>query len=547
MIKKCPQLQVEVSKLNYPSLTFLSMKGVPFPILSIDEMGKVLGHASLGSLDIGGFPIPNYFSNPGRDDEIMLENIVCNHLSVGNNLEIENVQKLVFLPKWFNQVLTKVEKLSIRKCGELLMLWKNNGRLHHSLQGLRHLEIETCRQVVSLFEGEEYENKGHEQQQQLEVLPGLEFLSIKQCEKLEKLPQGLQNFMSLRDLIIHGCCNLVNFPEHNLPCTLRRLEIKQCDALRWLPTWNAQNSNLEELVVVCCESLEYLIPSSGGLPLTLKHLSINGCEKMFVLLQEEKGLVNLPCLEAFCISSCKSLKFLPDANLNNNNGSNNLKRLTGFMVCNCGNLEHIPQAWFLLPTNLTNLEINYCEKLLLKDVFSNASLTCLKGLLIGRGIEVSCLRENGNSLSNLTKLYIGNVNTGMPPSEWGLHRLSSLEFLFLCGPIVIVESELKQMEVDKKWSSFLFLGMLLPTSLTDLCIHDFKNLKALSSQFQHLTSLELLCIFHCPMLANFPKQGFPRSLFSLWINACPKLKETCQKGKGKYWPLINLLPDVMIS
>ncbi|CAH2080457.1 unnamed protein product [Thlaspi arvense] len=377
---------IEVSKLNYPSLASVSMKEVPFPILSIDEMGKDLGHSSLASLDIGGFPIPNYFSNPGRDDEII----------------------------------------------------------------------------------KEYENDGQEQQQ-LEVLPRLELLSIETCDKLDKLPQGLQNFMSLRDLIIHGCYNLVNFPEHGFPCTLRRLKIKQCDALRWLPIWNVQDSNLEELVVEFCVSLEYLIPSSGGLPLTLKHLSIWNCEKMFALLEEEEGLVNLPCIESFKISTCMSLKFLPDANLHNS-GSNNLNRLTELYISNCGNLEHISQAWFTLPTNLTNLEISDCEKLLQKDLFSNMSLTCLKLLRIEGGFEVSCLRKKVNSFSNLTELHMGMMTTWMPPSEWGLDRLSSLEVLDLYGPIVIVESESKHMEVDKKWSSFPFHGMLLPASLTNLDI-----------------------------------------------------------------------------
>ncbi|XAR54394.1 hypothetical protein NMG60_11029499 [Bertholletia excelsa] len=88
--------------------------------------------------------------------------------------------------------------------------------------------------------------------------------------------------------------------------------------------------------------------------------------------------------------------------------------------------------------------------------------------------------------------------------------------------------------------------MLLPASLTDLDIFDFKNLKALSSQFQHLTSLKEFRIARCPMLANFPNQGFPRSLLSLEIYGSPKLKERCQKGKGKYWPLIELIPDVTI-
>ncbi|CAH2080635.1 unnamed protein product [Thlaspi arvense] len=501
MIEKCPQLQVEASKLNYPSLTSLSMKDVPLPILSIDVMAKVLGHNSLASLDIGGFPVPNFFSNPSRDDEIILESTVCKHLSVGTNLEIENVQKLAFLPKWFTQVLTKVEKLSIRKCDGLLTLWKNNGRLAHSLQGLRHLKIESCSLLVSLFEGKEYESKRQEQQQ-LDVLLGLEVLLISECEKLETLPQGLHNFMSLRELTICRCHNLVNFPVHGFPCTLRKLYIVKCDALKWLPGWN----NLEDLQVEHCKSLEYLIPSSARLPSTLRHIRIGDCEKMLALLREEEGLVSFPCLEYFALIDCGSLKFLPDANLD-----------------------------------------NIMTKLLLSDLLSNAELTSLECLHIKGGIEVSFLMEKNNFLSNLTVLSLDKVNTRMPPSEWGLHTLSSLETLRLIGPIVIEESETKQMEVDKKWTSFPFHGMLLPTSLTTLVIRYFNNLEALSPQFQQLTSLEWLYIEKCPMLSYFPKQGLPCTLLMLWIVDCAKLGVMCQKGKGKYWPLIHLIPEVRVE
>ncbi|XAR54379.1 hypothetical protein NMG60_11029478 [Bertholletia excelsa] len=503
MIEKCPQLQVEASKLNYPSLTSLSMKDVPLPILSIDEMAKVLGHNSLASLDIGGFPVPDYFSNPSRDDEIILESTVCKHLSVGTNLEIENVQKLAFLPKWFTQVLSKVEKLSIRKCDELLTLWKNNGRLAHSLQGLRHLKIESCSQLVSLFEGKEYESKRQEQQQ-LEVLLGLEVLLISECEKLEILPQGLHNFRSLRELTICRCHNLVNFPVHGFPCTLRKLYIVKCDALKWLPGWD----NLQDLQVEHCKSLEYLIPSSARLPSTLRHIRIGNCEKMLALLQEDEGLVSFPCLEYFALIDCGSLKFLPDTNLNNNNDGNNLKRLSYLYILDCGNLECIPQAWFTLPTNLTELVISNRKKLLPSDLLSNAEFTSLERLHIKGRIEVSFLIEKNNFLSNLTVLSLDKMNTRRPPSEWGLHTLSSLEILCLIGPIVMKESETKQMEVDKKWTSFPFHGMLLPTSLTALVIRYFNNLEALSPQFQQLTSLEWLYIEKCPCFQTFQSRGY---------------------------------------
>jgi Leucine-rich repeat (LRR) protein len=90
-------------------------------------------------------------------------------------------------------------------------------------------------------------------------------------------------------------------------------------------------------------------------------------------------------------------------------------------------------------------------------------------------------------------------------------------------------------------------GLLLPTSLTCLEISNLENLKSISRGLQHLTSLEELNIFECPILRFFPSEGFPLSLGCLCIRDSPLLEERCLKEKGDYWSIIAHIPEVDIS
>ncbi|KAK3199380.1 hypothetical protein Dsin_022795 [Dipteronia sinensis] len=92
------------------------------------------------------------------------------------------------------------------------------------------------------------------------------------------------------------------------------------------------------------------------------------------------------------------------------------------------------------------------------------------------------------------------------------------------------------------------MGMLLPSSLTELIIARFLNLRYLSSKgFQNLTSLESLRIRDCPKLTSFPEAGLPSSLLQLYINDCPLLKKQCKRYKGLEWSKIAHIPCVKMD
>ncbi|CAL5382961.1 unnamed protein product [Camellia sinensis] len=187
------------------------------------------------------------------------------------------------------------------------------------------------------------------------------------------------------------------------------------------------------------------------------------------------------------------------------------------ILCGCKNLEYIPEGWLHSATNLRELNIRGCKKLkaLPHGLQSINYLTSL------RWLEMDISQWN----NNIKKI--------------GLHSLSSLKRLLISGA---------EEEEHPVGSSFPIDGKLLPTSLINLWIWDFRNLEKLSSKlFQNLATLEDLDIRGCPRLKSLPVQRLPPSLNELWIESCPRLTGKCEKGKGKYWPHLAHIPDVNVG
>ncbi|CAL5382935.1 unnamed protein product [Camellia sinensis] len=534
-ISRCPQFLVEGSSVSFPSLTSIAMNDVPLTSLeAVLEMRSMVDDevisantkskhpSSITSLSIGMIKklelLPKWVTHGVMEVEELnirrceeLKTLWKNAARVQHSppafrhLRIEDCPQLVslFEEEWVTHGLMEVEELNIRRCKELKTLWKNEARVQHSLLAFRRLEIEDCPQLVSLFEeDEDEENEGKDQQQQEEGLPSM-----------DKLPRLLHTFTFLRELYVSKCPSLGSFPETGFPCTLKKLKIRDCEALQSLFGWITQinDNNLEVLDVWNCQSLTCLISCrGGGLPHTLKELDIMNCKKLEALLVEEGMEINCPSLESVWISSCDRLKYLPDALPNNNNNLRNLSRL---LLYGCKNLEYIPEGWFHSATNLRRLDITGCKK--------------LKALPHGL--------QSINYLTSFQELSMNISHWNNNFKKIGLHSLSSLKTLSISG---------EEEEEHPVGSSFPIDGKLLPTSLIVLWIRNFRNLEKLSSKlFQNLASLESLYIRDCPRLKSLPVQRLPPSLNELWIQNCPRLTGKCEKGKGKYWPHLAHIPD----
>lgn len=92
------------------------------------------------------------------------------------------------------------------------------------------------------------------------------------------------------------------------------------------------------------------------------------------------------------------------------------------------------------------------------------------------------------------------------------------------------------------------IGMMLPSSLTNLHICDSPKVELLSSKgFWDLTSLEKLYISDCPNLNSLPRKDVLSSVLGLEIWGCPVLKEWYEKDKGPEWSDIAHIPCVLFD
>ncbi|KAF7138414.1 hypothetical protein RHSIM_Rhsim07G0066000 [Rhododendron simsii] len=573
-IKRCPKLLgklpenlTHVRKLEIEECPLLVFAWAPSPT-ELNQVRNTLQFVALISLSLTHVSIPDS-GNPKVGNEAMLENARYSYLSSLISFTVKNIQGLRCLPGWFLQGLTGLQQLFIRGCQELTSLWKNEVRRRHRLPALRRLEIKECPQLISFCEEDENEEneEGLQQHEELHYLMMLEHLKITSCEKLKNLPLWLHNLKYLQDLIIIYCPCLIFFPKEGLPSTLTTLDILNCGALRSLPELTMLNS-LETLKVRGCPSLTYLSCSKTGLPPTLKSLWLHNCGNLESILAEDGMKINCPSLELVWITSCESLKSLPDLMQNNYNGGC-LRNLSQLWIKDCDNLESIPEGWFTA-INLKELEIYGCKKLKGPPYLVYNNLTSLQQLSVDNCASatglVSCILNNAQ-FTNLTALGIFNVDMGNKPrSEWGFHRLSSLRALKLerYGGASFPPEEKDGM---MQW---------LPPFLTTLRIYEFPNLEKLHCKdFQNLPCLRGLEIWKCPKLTTITGLGqlpslsklsigdcpnvesfsaedqafrLPPSLLHLWILHCPLLSERCsKKKKGQYWPLISHIPQVHID
>ncbi|CAN6556198.1 unnamed protein product [Malus baccata var. baccata] len=427
------------------------------------------------------------------------------------SLCISNISEVMSRPtgELFRKGLSKVRDLKINGCEKLTSSLKNEARLLQWLTSLGRLEVKDNSPLVEEL-GEEAEEL-----LQLQLLDcKLEFLELRKCENLLKLPKGLNQLSSLQELHIHKCSSLVSFPDVGLPPSLNDIKITECRSLIYFAKFQIPQ-NLRRIVIRDCKSLKSLVDEEA-------------CERLGLIAPNGFFSDNTNhCLEYINIWNCQNLKSLLD-------GLCHLSNLQTLRIEYCGSLVSIPRlSGGRRPSNLRDIWISDCDRLeaLPEDMHN---LNSLEHLVID-------YREGLTFPPNLTALVINEVKSckSLWELEWGLHRLTSLTFLSIHGE-------------DPDTVSFppdmVRMKTLLPKSLTILSIHGFPNLKKLSSKdFQFLTSLQDLRLWGCPKLASIPEEGLPPSLTKLWIYECPVLKERCQPGKGRYWHKISHIPCIEID
>ncbi|XP_059652806.1 putative disease resistance RPP13-like protein 1 [Cornus florida] len=390
--------------------------------------------------------------------------------------------------------------------------------------------------------------------QQLQYLSSLRKLKISRMPNLKELPLGLCRLIKLERLNIEKCRSLVSFPDVGLLPMLKALEIDECEALQSLTIASAKRMNvnmmdinnicLEELRISHCSSLLQLFFPNGGLPpLTLKELEINNCRSLeFPLPKEMKHNYHTCSIKVLKINDCDLLKslwlgFSPRLRSLKIRGcinfeklsipDNELQNLMELRIENCPTMVSFAHGGLPAP-NLTSFTISNCKKLKSLPQRMHTFLPSLQSLRIQNCPEVESFPDGGlpSNLTTLCILYCEKLMKGR--MGWGLQSLSSLRNIWFLGG-KYEEEALESFPEE----------LLLPTTLTYLCICDLPNLKSLNNKgIQCLTSLEILRIHHCLKLHSLPAEGLPNSLSYLWISKCPLLKLRCQRETGEDWPKI---------
>ncbi|XP_030933400.1 putative disease resistance protein At3g14460 [Quercus lobata] len=367
-------------------------------------------------------------------------------------------------------------------------------------------------------------------------------IKINSCQSLENIKLKF----TLRTLTIKGCNALESLEfvideggasstssllmnEENFSCIgnnnaslLEHLEIYNCPSLKCVSTIVDLAAMLKYLDIKECPNLTSL-SSRDTLPTTLKVLRLAYCPKLESIVDK---LDKDTLLEDLLIYSCEKLSCLP-------RGLHELCHLKKIDIYRCNSLISLGD---FLPTNLRSLEIEYCEKL--EALPSNIhNLNFLQYLSIRDCLSIVSFLEEGFP-TNLRQLWLSGANLCKQVFELGLHRLTSLTYLWIANGIMDSFPE----EEDGKTM------LMLPTSLTTLRFNNFPNLLFLSWKlFQNLSALEQIYIAECPKLASLSEKCFPPLLQRLYIYDCPVLKQNCEKDKGMMWSKIANIRSVIID
>ncbi|MBA0781577.1 hypothetical protein Gotri_002487 [Gossypium trilobum] len=285
-----------------------------------------------------------------------------------------------------------------------------------SLSFVRYLEITNGLPLISL--GEEEEAK---ETTQLDIPFTVECLTFHLS--LQKFQKAFPSLSNLRELYITRYHGRVLIRESNLPSSLKILEIKDCFELQCaLDEEENVNDNirntglLKELTIKSCPFLTCL-SARGELPSIPHHFTLHNTGNSDILGKVVSGLL-FPFLKK--VSLFANLRLL-------------------FISC-FEKLEALPNCFH--------------------------KLASLRRLFIAGYPNIISFPEEGLP-PNLTSLELGGTNICKPVFKWGVHKLSSLEELTVCR-CQDVES-FPQEEI----------GMKLPSSLSQLMIENFPNLRYL--------------------------------------------------------------------
>ncbi|WOH03510.1 hypothetical protein DCAR_0622909 [Daucus carota subsp. sativus] len=232
--------------------------------------------------------------------------------SIGNfpklvKLNLSNNKNLETLPDTIGN-LRSLENLNIDSCSGLKALPSTIGEIE-TLKRIHMRGLTVSNFPDSIGKLSKLVNLDLSRNPNLETLPDtignlttLESLDISACGKLETLPDHLWMMSSLTELDASFTTLLKELPDvgsNQIALSLQNLKLSDSGIIA-LPSGFSQLSNLESLVLSCCDHLV----SIPKLPPSLKHIDANNCKS----LERLPNLCDLKQLEKLNLRGCRGLK-----------------------------------------------------------------------------------------------------------------------------------------------------------------------------------------------------------------------------------------------
>ncbi|KAL8479656.1 hypothetical protein ACS0TY_026533 [Phlomoides rotata] len=354
------------------------------------------------------------------------------------------------------------------------------------------------------------------QTRQVKVFPCLEYLKIRECNKLRGAPS---HFPCLKKLEIEGMDSglaLANICGTKLT-SLTRLDIREIQELESLPHGLFYNNQ------------------------HLQELDIRGCPRLRELAD---GLHTLNSLQELTIQSCPSLESIPDCS------SGSFTSLRWLVIRDCPELMN-------LSCEMVESSAPSLKRLELRGLRSVMNMQMIIDCLG----KMQCLEYLDLHLPK----FITTSSTHTPPSFRSLRELrmspdsdswDCVSFKEAVDGILMRfgSNSLRQVELsgNEDWE-------LLPdqlqhlSSIVILYLSNF-GIQQLPQWFGNLSSLEQLFLRNCKRLRSLPSvEAMPRltNLSYLYIYDCPLLKERCIEQKSddhdSQWPNISHIPKIRVD
>ncbi|XP_027909655.1 putative disease resistance RPP13-like protein 1 [Vigna unguiculata] len=480
-------------------------------------------------------------------DNFMKEKEILENLQPSKHLKELSISDYggIQFPHWLSDnSLSNLVSLSLINCKHCLLLPSLE-----FLTFLRHLTI-SGHDWIGTIDADFYRNS-------CSAFASLETLSFADMKEWEEWQCTTGDFPSLQSLSVTNCPKLKGHLPEQLS-HLKKLIIEDC---KKLVTVAPRTLEICELHLRDCGKLQI-----DYNPTTLKMLRIGGDNMEASLLERLGHIISHTSLESFTIFSC------PNMNIPINHCFDFLEKLH---ICGgCDSMTNFPLDFF---PRLSEIDLSECPNL--QMITQRHPLNHLKILRIGKcsrfeyfpneglfarqlesfyiiGLEnlKSLPKHMSDLLPSLNLLYINDcpeveVSDGYLPSN--LDEMC----LFNCSKLIVslkgpwgTNPSLKSLSIGKVDEDCFPGEGLLPLSITNLEIYDCPNLKKLDYRgLCHLSSLEKLFLYKCPILQCLPEEGLPKSISKLRVEGCPLLKKRCKKQEGEDWEKIAHIKYIIVD